>query len=297
MKYGFYTGCTSQADSYENELSAREILKHFGIEFKDIEDQNCCGTPIKTTNHDMWAFLAARVHTIAKNQGFESIATICNGCSLSLSELEHELELRPELKEKINEALKKEDLEFTEPLPVTNILSILYEDIGVERIKKSVKMKLKGFKTAAHYGCHAIRPLSIERLDDSETPTKMQELLEAIGVKSPNYPELLDCCAATIIGVDAENSLKVSGDKIEVIKQRGYNSIANICPFCHKQLGASQDVIGKLMNKNLKLPAMYLSQFIGLAIGIDEEKLGLHLNITGWESLVHGEQEAGSRFE
>ena len=81
MKYGFFTGCTSQSDSYENEISARAILKHFKIDFQDIEDQNCCGTPIKSTKHEMWAFLAARLHALAKAQGYDAIATICNGCS------------------------------------------------------------------------------------------------------------------------------------------------------------------------------------------------------------------------
>lgn len=285
MKYGFFTGCTSQSDSYENEISARAIFNHFKIDYQDIEDQACCGTPIKSTKHEMWAFLAARTHALAKQQGFEAIATICNGCDLSLSELDHELAHHPELKLKINEALAKEGLQYNKSLPVRNILTILYEDIGIDNIKRDVKRKLKNFKTAAHYGCHIIRPDTIPRPDDSEQPTKMQEILESLGAKSPNYPELLDCCAATIIGVEAEKALAVSGEKVDILKQRGYNSVCNICPFCHKQLGASQDVAGKVIGKDVKLPAMYLSQYIGLAIGLDEESLGLHLNLTGWESL------------
>ncbi|NHK32315.1 MAG: hypothetical protein FK730_13250 [Asgard group archaeon] len=286
MKYGFFTGCTSQSDSYENELSARAILTYFNIDYSDIDDQACCGTPIKSTKHEMWAFLAARTHALAKEQGFEAIATICNGCDLSLSELDHEIAHHPEIRLKINEALAKEGLHYEKSLPVRNILTILYEDIGIDNIKKAVKRKLKGLKTASHYGCHIIRPKTIERPDDSEQPVKMQEILESLGAKSPNYPELLDCCAATIIGVEAEKALTVSGEKIDILKQRGYNSVCNICPFCHKQLGASQDVAGKVIGKDVKLPALYLSQYIGLAIGLDEEALGLHLNLTGWESLI-----------
>jgi heterodisulfide reductase subunit B len=286
MKYGFFTGCTSQSDSYENEISARAVLNHFKIEYNDIDDQACCGTPIKSTKHEMWAFLAARTHALAKEQGYDAIVTICNGCDLSLSELDHELAHHPELRLKINEALAKEGLHYEKSLPVRNILTILYEDIGVENIQKAVKRQLKGLKTAAHYGCHIIRPKTIERPADSEQPTKMQEILESLGAKSPNYSELLDCCAATIIGVEAEKALTVSGEKIDILKQRGYNSVCNVCPFCHKQLGAYQDVAGKVIGKDVKLPAMYLSQYVGLAIGLDEEALGLHLNLTGWESLI-----------
>jgi len=186
----------------------------------------------------------------------------------------------------VNEALAKEGLVYDNSLPVVNILTILYDDIGLEKLKKSTKRKLKEFKTAAHYGCHAIRPKTIPRPDDSEKPTKIQEILETIGAKSPSYPELVDCCAATIIGIEPEKALGVSGTKIDVLKQRGYNSVCNICPFCHKQLGASQDVAGKVIGKDVKLPAMYLSQYVGLAVGHDEEALGLHLNLTGWETLV-----------
>ena len=70
------------------------------------------------------------------------------------------------------------------------------------------------------------------------------------------------------------------------IKQRGYNSVCNICPFCQKQLGSSQEVAGKVIGKELQLPSMYLSQYIGLAVGLDEEQLGLNMNLTGWEDLV-----------
>ncbi|NHJ46924.1 MAG: hypothetical protein FK733_03970 [Asgard group archaeon] len=286
MKYGFFTGCTSQSDSYENEISARAVLKHFNVDFTDIDDQACCGTPIKSTKHEMWAFLAARTHALAKAQGFDAILTICNGCDLSLSELDHDIAHHPELLEKVNEALAKEGLNYDKSLPVRNILTIFYEDIGLEKIKKSVKRKLKGFKTAAHYGCHVIRPKTIPRPADAEQPVKMQQILESLGATSPNYPELLDCCAATIIGVEAEKALTVSGEKIDILKQRGYNSVCNICPFCHKQLGASQDVAGKVINKDVKLPAMYLSQYVGIAVGLDEEALGLQLNLTGWEDIV-----------
>ncbi|MHA1367496.1 MAG: CoB--CoM heterodisulfide reductase iron-sulfur subunit B family protein [Candidatus Heimdallarchaeota archaeon] len=283
MKYGFFIGCTSQNDAYENELSARAVLSYFEVDYKDIEDQTCCGTPIKSTKHEMWAFLAARTFALAKAQEFEAIATICNGCDLSLTEAAHALEEHP--------------LVYDGPMPVKNILEILYDDIGLEQLKKSTKRKLKGLKTAAHYGCHAIRPHDLERMDDAERPTKIQEIMEVIGAKSPTYPEILDCCAATIIGVDAEKALGVSGQKLDIIKQRGYNSIVNICPFCQKQLGTQQDVIGKLLSIDVKLPSLYLAQYIGLALGLDEESLGLHTNLTGWENLLDIENKSGKRYE
>jgi heterodisulfide reductase subunit B len=245
----------------------------------------------------MWAFLAARTFALAKTQGFEAILTICNGCDLSFIEAIHALEEHPDLKEKVNKALAKEGLVYDGPLPVKNILDILYNEVGLDRIKKSVKNKLNGFKTAAHYGCHAIRPHDLDRIDDAERPTKIQEIMEVLGAQSPNYPELLDCCAATIIGIDAEKALGVSGQKLDVLKQRGYNCIANICPFCQKQLGTQQDVIGKLMNINLKIPSLYLAQYIGLALGLDEEKLGLHTNLTGWENLLDIQNKSGKRYE
>ncbi|MHA1630346.1 MAG: CoB--CoM heterodisulfide reductase iron-sulfur subunit B family protein [Candidatus Heimdallarchaeota archaeon] len=286
MKYGFFIGCTSQNDSYENELSSREILTYFKIDYADIEDQNCCGTPIKNTKYELWAFLAARVHALARKQGFDAIATICNGCDLSLAELEYELSQHPDLREKVNKALAKEGLQYDEPLPVRNILTILYEDIGLEKLKKHVKHKLKKLKIAAHYGCHAIRPTTITRPDDAEQPTKMQEILEVLGAKAPTYPELLDCCGANIIGVNPEKSLTAAGTKVDIIKQRGYNGICNICPFCQKQLGNSQEVAGRMIQKDLKIPSLYLTQYIGLALGLDEEALGLQMNLTGWESIL-----------
>ena len=61
--------------------------------------------------------------------------------------------------------------------------------------------------------------------------------------------------------------------------------------------GNQQDVIGKLMNMDLKIPSLYLAQYIGLALGLDEEKLGLHTNLTGWENLLDIQNKSGKRYE
>ena len=65
------------------------------------------------------------------------------------------------MKKRINEKLADEGLKYIGKSNVLSILDVLYDVVGLEKIKKFVKKPLKNVKTATHYGCHLIRPSEI----------------------------------------------------------------------------------------------------------------------------------------
>jgi len=47
------------------------------------------------------------------------------------------------------------------------------------------------------------------------------------------------------------------------------------CPMCQVNLDLRQSDINKTKNKDYQLPVVYISQLVGLCLGISAEKLGM----------------------
>jgi len=72
---------------------------------------------------------------------------------------------------------------------------------------------------------------------------------------------------------------KLSKKIIDDAEKNGADLIIVACPMCHSNLDMRQLNIKK-HNPELKLiPVLYLTQLVGLALGIEEKKLGLNLHL------------------
>jgi len=291
LKYALYLGCTIQTEQYGFELSARATLPPLGIELVDVDGFSCCGYPLRSLNSFSWIYLSARNLAISDELGLD-ILPLCNGCHLSMSEVKHELGSDPKLLESVNELLALEGLRYTGRSRVRHLIEVLYHDVGMERIRGSLKKSLKGLKLASHYGCHALRPSAIGRPDDSEDPHILDELTAALGADADNYPEKLDCCGASLIVSDPETAFKIAGVKLKAVQRRGFDGMVTVCPFCHKMYDAKQNAIKtQLQDEALDLPVFYYTQLLGLAMGMGEERLGINLNLSSADRVLEKIQE------
>jgi heterodisulfide reductase subunit B len=210
-------------------------------------------------------------------------------CHLALSECQHVLEKNSTMKERINSQLAAEDLRYTEKRQVIHTVDLLYNQVGIEKIKEHVKKPLNGLKIAAHYGCHLIRPSEIGRPDDSENPQKIEEILKAIGAEPISYPQKLDCCGAPLLANLPESALTKTGQKLQAIQEQGIQGMVDVCPWCHKMFDSRQTKAGETVAAKLDVPVLYLTQLLGIAFGLPAEKLGLELNLSPIEKLQLGE--------
>ena len=278
MKYAFYLGCWIKTELYNIEISTRQVLPKFGIELVDIEGFSCCGYPMRSYNQNMMVYLSARNIAIAESAGLD-LFPLCNGCHASICEVKHALDNNPELRNKINENLEIEGLKYNGKNRVVHIIDILHKDIGIKAISESTKNSLNHIKLAPHYGCHAFRPSIVGRPEEPETPHILDDLIKAIGGDAPYYPEKLDCCGSSLGVAEIDTALDVAGTKLKAIHARGYEGIVTICPFCHKMFDTRQEVVKRVIQReDIKLPVLYYTQLLGLAMGLDARKLGLHLN-------------------
>jgi len=286
-KYALYPGCVMPTEQYAYEMSIREIFPKLDVELVDLKGFSCCGEPIKSVNQFLTLTLSARNLAIAEKEGLDVFAP-CPMCHLALTECKRILDTDPEINERVNKNLADENLKYNGNSNVLSILDLLYDVIGIEKIKKLVKKPLKDLKVATHYGCHLIRPSEIGRPDDSENPQKMEEILEAIGAKPEFYPEKLDCCGALLNANLPESALTKTGQKLQKVQEYGFDVFVDTCPWCHKQYDSRQVKAGETIASKLEVPVVYLTQLLGVAFDINHEKLGLDLNLSPVDKLKLG---------
>ncbi|MHA1606441.1 MAG: CoB--CoM heterodisulfide reductase iron-sulfur subunit B family protein [Candidatus Freyarchaeota archaeon] len=287
MKYTTYWGCMITTIEYAYEISVRETFPRLGVELVDLDWNACCGYPLMQVNLRIWLYLASRILAAAQEKD-NPLFVPCNGCHISLCEAQHLLLKHPELVGWVNGLLSEEDIEFNpqKPLKILHTIDLLYDELGLDRIKSVVKKPL-GFKLACHYGCHILRPTEYPRVDDAENPVKMEEIIRALGGEAEDYPERLECCGAGANLVEPEAVAALSGWKLKAVKARGFDAMVTSCPACQNNYDTKQDMIRQVTkDPEISLPVFYLTQLLGLAMGIEPRKLGIDLNKSPVEELV-----------
>lgn len=287
MKVAFYPGCTAQTDQFGYEASVRSIMPHLEVELIEMEGAGCCGYPAySSVNEAAWYYSSARNMALAEQIGLPML-TLCNGCHLSFTETKHSLGKDLILKGKINELLAKEWLHYEGDVELLHIFELLHDRLGAEKISAAVTKPLTSFMFGAHPGCHAIRPSKLGRPDEAENPRKLDDLINWIGAQAVDYPGKIDCCGSSLASVSGKTVMEIAGDKLVTIDVLGLDGLVTTCPFCFKVYDNKQKAIAVAIgDRTLEVPVFYYTQLLGLAMGLDQEKLGLELNQSPIDSVL-----------
>ena len=278
MKYAFFLGCTVPVRNLNYELSARLVARKLGMELVDLEAFQCCGFPLKSINFFESLVIAARNLALAE-QAALPVCTLCSACGGSLSEADHLLRHNNPLKEQVNDRLKVLGLEYQGTGEVKHFIRILYEDLGLEKIKEKIVRPLAGFSFAPHYGCHYFKPAETAGgIDPVETPRSLSRLIEATGAEALAYETVLNCCGGSILGAKEDLANTLAGQKLAEVNRLGATGLVLICPFCNVMFEGQQKKIEKKLEQKLKVPVLYYPQLLGLALGAGPDELGFKLN-------------------
>jgi len=71
-----------------------------------------------------------------------------------------------------------------------------------------------------------------------------------------------------------------------LVKRISSNSIVVSCPLCHFMLDAKQRTIEKELKEKIDLPVFYITQLLGIALGIDNKNLGIQRLVTSPKRLI-----------
>lgn len=278
MKVAVFWGCRILTSQYAYEMSVREAFPKLNIELVDLSETNCCGDPVKSMKDLAANYLAARVLALANKTGLDNLLVPCNRCHFVISEAKNVLEKNERFGQKIIEVLKEEGLEYNPNVRIWHVIDFLHDFVGLDNVKKAVQKSLKGLKLATHVGCQIIRYSDLGRVDDAENPRKLDELVGALGAETVDYAEKLDCCGANLMYSHSDSALSLAGTKLSVLQNLGVDGLVVSCPDCGLMFDSKQKDAETTVGAKLRLPVVYYAQLLGLALNIEQEKLGLHLN-------------------
>ena len=106
----------------------------------------------------------------------------------------------------------------------------------------------------------------------------MEPLIEAAGAQVHRWNMGGKCCGASQMNTNMEVGLELVAAILQGAK--GADAIVTVCPMCQMNLEAYQQKIGRMQNEDLRMTVLYLSQLIGLALGLSEKDLRLDLNLS-----------------
>jgi heterodisulfide reductase subunit B len=275
MQIGYYPGCSLSGTAKDYGKSVREIVKLLDVELQDVNDWNCCGaTSAHVTSHKLSIALSARNLAQAEKQGLDEVFAPCAACFNRLAVTKSELKKNPALKEEI-EGIIEEKLNNT--VKVTNIIQ-LFQKIGKEKIAEKKVFDLKNFKAACYYGCLLVRPHEETNFDDAEQPTSFEEIVKSTGAEVVDWNYKLECCGAAHSLPRKDIVIDLSKKILDDAMNHGANVLIAACPMCHSNLDMRQRNIIKANPGQKEIPVLYLSELIGLSIGLDKKQLGIDLH-------------------
>jgi heterodisulfide reductase subunit B len=230
-------------------------------------------------NADKKAYLlsSARNLALAEQAGL-SMMILCKCCYGSLKKAAQMMKQSGRVQDEVRKALNNEGLTCNGNMRVSHFLSVLYDDIGLIRLKEAVSRPYKDLKIAAHYGCHALRPSDITGFDDPIAPTLFENLVNATGADSVDWATRLECCGSPAMGINDDLSLSLTQRKLNDARKSGAEYLCTSCSYCQIQF----DNVQQTMTANISgkpVPAILYSQLLGLSMGIDERSLGIEMNL------------------
>jgi heterodisulfide reductase subunit B len=272
MAVGFYPGCSLKGSSREYNESVLALAAAFDLQIKEISDWNCCGaTAAHNLNKELSLALPARILALAEKDGFDEIVVPCAACYSRLASTLHELGKHTETKQHISRVI---DMEIKGSVKLLNVIQFL--DKYILPTLETRILKPFAHKVTCYYGCLLVRPHAVLQFDREEEPQTMDVIMSKIGAEPIDWAFKTECCGAGLSVSRTNTVARLSGNILKDASDRGAEAIIVACPMCHSNLDMRRNDINKSQHTDYSMPVMYITQAIGLALGITGKELGLH---------------------
>ncbi len=281
MKVGYFPGCSLHATAREYEESLKSIAPALDVQLEELQDWACCGaTSAHATNHALSVALPARTLMLAQKQKLDKIFAPCAACYNRLASAQHALAHDKKIAEQVQSILG-ESLE--NPIGILSIAQLLSDLTG--QIQKLSKAPLKNLKVACYYGCLLVRPPEICNFDDAEAPSSLERIASATGATPVKWDMALECCGGGFSLSRTASVVRLSRSILQSARNAGAQALIVACPMCHSNLDFRQQAINKRGNDG-QMPVLFVSQLVGLSMGLDPVRLGLARHFVSTEPLL-----------
>jgi heterodisulfide reductase subunit B len=294
VRVGYFPGCSLVGSSRDFGESVRAVAKALAIELVEVPDWACCGaSSAHALSPILSVALPARILARAAAAGLDEVLAPCAACYNRLVSTQHDLEAHAPLREAVDAALREAEAAeapghakpagsagagqpasaLARRVRVLNILELL------ERVQGQVAAAVKtpfARTVACYYGCLLVRPPRVVAFDRSEDPMSMDALVAAVGGKTLRWSFKTECCGAGLSLPRTSTVAKLAGRIVKDATDRRAEAIVVACPMCHSNLDLRRGPIEHAVGARLGIPVLFITQVVGLALGLSEKELGLH---------------------
>lgn len=271
MKIGLYPGCSFEGSAREYAESLHAIAPKLGLELEEVKGWNCCGaSSAHALDHKLSLALPASILAEAEQQKMDEMVVPCAACFNRLATAKAEIAADAKVREEVVAIL---EMPYAGTTAVRNILEVLNRVVTPE-VSKTFPGTFP-HKVVCYYGCLLVRPKSVAHEERIEDPIQMDELMKRIGAKPLDWGMKTECCGASFSITRTDIVGNLSGKILEDATERGAEAIIVACPMCHSNLDMRRKEIDRSIGKELKIPILYVTQAIGLALGLAPKQLGL----------------------
>lgn len=277
MRYLYYPGCSLKGTARDYEESLLAVAPLLGLELEELQGWRCCGSSAARSKDMEWAqALCARTIAIARDRETDLLMA-CSACYAN--------HLRV-LKKALASEGSREGGQQDTGSRVKHLLEVLAFDLGPEEIRRRTVRPLRGMRAVPYYGCLVTRPFPLGGVESLENPRAMEAIIEATGATALSFPPKGDCCGGALLFSREAVALRLTGSLLVQAKELCADCIVVVCPLCHFMLDAKQRAAEKEIKDRFRIPVLYLTQLLGLAMGADPRRLGIYRLMTSAAALL-----------
>ena len=291
LRYAYFPGCVAQGACRELHIATTAISEALGIELIELKKAACCGSgTYKEDSQLLEDTVNARNIALAESLNLP-LLTHCSTCQGVIGHVDERLkdaqENNPEYLDKVNGYLAKESCSpYQGSTEVKHILWALVGDLGLDALKQKVVRKLTGLNCAGFYGCYLLRGQKTLPFDNPFNPQSLENVFTALGATPVYYDGRIKCCGWPLSSYATEQSFRMAGKNLLDAIDNSADCIVTPCPLCHLNLDSRQPEVAKVVGQKIDLPILHLPQLVGLALGIEPEKLGLNNHVVSTKKLL-----------
>jgi heterodisulfide reductase subunit B len=276
MKIGYYPGCSLLGSSRDFGESVVAVARALEVELVEVPDWTCCGaSSAHAMDHLLAVALPAGVLASAARAGLDEVVAPCASCFNRLASARHAIQRDPALRKQVEQVLDVPagSLEtLAEKVRVLNVIDLLQR--CSDRIAAKVTQPFAR-AVACYYGCLLVRPGEVVGAERVEDPVSMDALVEKAGGKPVAWSFKTECCGAALSIPNTPLVGKLGARIVEDAAARQAEAIVVACPMCHSNLDMRRGAIDGARGKKSGLPVLFITQVVGLALGLPPSELGL----------------------
>lgn len=277
MKYGLFLGCNTPAIRPDVEQAIRLTMPKLGVELVDLEGYVCCPAFGTFPSMDESAQLAMNAWnlSIGEENGVDLMVE-CGSCYSSLRTGRDHIVSHEKKHKRTNELLSEAGKHYEGKAKVRHITDVLFNDVGLEKIKNSVSKPLEGFRGVVQYPCHTLFPSDIVGFEKSSSrPQVLGKLTEALGATVEHFSCEYQCCggAGGFHTASHHEAVAFTKRKLDAIKRETEaDFIVVSCITCLMHLDNTQRDLNNGGNA-YNIPVFDYNQLLGLCMGFPARKV------------------------